>query len=438
MGGFSNDATRWRGSHQRKGSSTSSDELRAAEAAAVFESAVNAPIRPKPKHQNAAWRWAKDYTKRHTTRILGKSKVPDYLIFNDYILTGYRVNFTIKDSFKSIFTLHNETLNIWTHVAGFFIFLGLFIALAIAPPLFKSANRSLEALHLLETASASAQSFGRTVQRIRTELQLGRNIGSLQKALSDVEYQDVLRGLHIDEGAESVKRMFSDIEYQRLVKELGISQGAQHLRRLVAEVKYWPMYVYLVGAMACMLCSSLAHTFSICSPRANKWWWRIDYVGIAVMICCSFYPLVYYIFLEHVYWRRFYMVAITILGTGVATVSLLERFQDDRYRAFRAWIFVALGTCGIFPGVHAICTLDVFSNQSGPFYHIMGYEAGMAGGYLGGALLYATRYPEKAYPGKFDLFFNSHQLFHVMIVLAAYSHYEAGMTCLDWRYGNLA
>ena len=45
--------------------------------------------------------------------------------------------------------------------------------------------------------------------------------------------------------------------------------------------------------------------------------------------------------------------------------------------------------------------------------------------YLIGAFLYAFRIPERYLPGKFDIFFHSHQIFHLLIVLAAYTHYEA-------------
>merc|ERR1711977_617624 len=62
---------------------------------------------------------------RVLTGVLGeKKKIPEYLIFNKHILSGYRVNFTVKDSLLSLFTLHNESINIWTHVAGFLLFLG--------------------------------------------------------------------------------------------------------------------------------------------------------------------------------------------------------------------------------------------------------------------------------------------------------------------------
>ena len=36
-------------------------------------------------------------------------------------------------------------------------------------------------------------------------------------------------------------------------------------------------------------------------------------------------------------------------------------------------------------------------------------------------------------PGKFDMAFNSHQIFHVAVVAAAFVHYKAVMSLLDWR-----
>ncbi|CAF0958382.1 unnamed protein product [Rotaria sordida] len=43
--------------------------------------------------------------------------------------------------------------------------------------------------------------------------------------------------------------------------------------------------------------------------------------------------------------------------------------------------------------------------------------------YLIGACLYAARIPERLAPGLFDIWFQSHQLFHVFVVAAACVHY---------------
>ncbi|KHJ79841.1 hypothetical protein OESDEN_20499 [Oesophagostomum dentatum] len=49
----------------------------------------------------------------------------------------------------------------------------------------------------------------------------------------------------------------------------------------------------------------------------------------------------------------------------------------------------------------------------------------MGGMYIGGATIYATRIPERWFPGKCDLWFQSHQLFHTFVVIAAFIHFHA-------------
>jgi len=48
----------------------------------------------------------------------------------------------------------------------------------------------------------------------------------------------------------------------------------------------------------------------------------------------------------------------------------------------------------------------------------------MGGLYIFGAFLYAARIPERWLPGKCDIWFQSHQLFHVLVVAAAFVHYH--------------
>jgi adiponectin receptor len=44
---------------------------------------------------------------------------------------------------------------------------------------------------------------------------------------------------------------------------------------------------------------------------------------------------------------------------------------------------------------------------------------------LVGVLFYATKFPEKRFPGKFNLLGNSHQIFHVLVVVGIYAFYDA-------------
>ena len=412
------------------------------------------------------------------------ASVPRYLVFNEHILSGYRVNFTVRDSLMSLFTLHNESINIWSHVFGFVLFLVLLIALCWRPPIMdvELGNRngtSAVGGPIIEPTEGAAHGLGRNPVKVATGaydqdvaavfrepiLRLQRARAQLGKALHVEEVKDLLRKILADVAnnvfsAEN-RRVNLRLSREKIRQSIGYLQAklkrknvgkALHieevkgrlleletqLRAIVAnnfKVEYWPIYLYLVGAMFCMLSSSMAHTFSITSPKANMWWWRIDYVGIAVMISTSYCPVVYYVFLQETTWRNFYLAVILAAGALVAGVSLLERFQEDSYRVYRAYLFVAYGFFAVIPLFHAL-TLDLGSPlDSQSFNNIVMYEVLMGVLYLGGALVYATQFPEFMFPGKFDLFFNSHQVFHIAIVLAAYTHYMAVMQAIEWRYG---
>ena len=63
-------------------------------------------------------------------RITSLEIIPKYtnlfVCVHPFVLHGYRIHHSLKDCLSSMFTFHNETLNIWTHLVPFFAFLVLF------------------------------------------------------------------------------------------------------------------------------------------------------------------------------------------------------------------------------------------------------------------------------------------------------------------------
>ncbi|GLJ29226.1 hypothetical protein SUGI_0576510 [Cryptomeria japonica] len=104
-------------------------------------------------------------------------------------------------------------------------------------------------------------------------------------------------------------------------------------------------------------------------------------------------------------------------------------FQNPEFRTFRASLFFGMGVSGIAPILHK---LILYKDEPAALY-TTAYEVAMGVFYGLGALVYALRIPEKWKPGKFDIAGNSHQLFHVLVVIAAYTHYRAGLIYLQWR-----
>lgn len=86
-------------------------------------------FKKKLKHSASEVQRYYDHVSPHIGTI---EEVPEWLVDNHYILTGYRVGFhKVKDVLRSLFMLHNETTNIWSHLLGvcLFIFLILYIIL---------------------------------------------------------------------------------------------------------------------------------------------------------------------------------------------------------------------------------------------------------------------------------------------------------------------
>ena len=58
---------------------------------------------------------------------------PAFLQDNEFILRGYRIGFNTRPKIlKSLFLLHNETVNVWSHLIGVIVFLGLLIYTSVS------------------------------------------------------------------------------------------------------------------------------------------------------------------------------------------------------------------------------------------------------------------------------------------------------------------
>lgn len=354
--------------------------------------------------------------------------LPGYLRDNEYILGHYRSEWPMKQILLSMFTIHNETLNVWTHLIGFFLFLALTIYTAMKVP--KVVD--LHSLQLPDGLRADLHKLHACLPSLPHMPDLHRLREELKSTLPSMDMFTSLSGWHVMELLYNcLPERFSHGNQTNICVLHSMKEDVANIVAplMVGPITRWPFFVFLGGAMFCLLASSICHLFSCHSERLAYIMLRVDYAGIAALISTSFYPPVYYSFMCYPFFCNLYIGFITVMGISTILFSLLPVFQKPEWRIIRVSLFFSMGFSGVLPILHKVI---LFWNQPEAI-HTTRYEVLMGLLYGLGAVVYAVRIPERWMPGKFDIAGHSHQLFHILVVAGAYTHYHAGLVYLKWR-----
>lgn len=182
---------------------------------------------------------------------------------------------------------------------------------------------------------------------------------------------------------------------------------------------YFFINVFFFGAFTCLTLSSVFHCFKSHSLKVAVLGNKLDYLGIVILIVCSMISILYYGFYDSSLF--FYIFSSLTLSFGIACgiVSLKDRFRTREWRPYRATLFVVFGLSAVLPiftGIWYYGYREAYIRIQLPWIVLEGVF------YIFGAFLYGIRFPEKFHPGKYDIWGHSHQIFHILVVIAALCH----------------
>lgn len=179
--------------------------------------------------------------------------------------------------------------------------------------------------------------------------------------------------------------------------------------------------VFFFAACQCLVCSTIWHTMNaIADAHLISKFACVDYTGISLLIAASIMTTEYTAFYCDPVSRWVYLTTTAILGIGGVILPWHPRFNGQDMAWARVAFYVSLGATGFLPMLQISLTRGVA--QVAEFYSPIAMSILV---YLTGAFVYASKIPERWYPGCFDYVGGSHNLWHVAVLGGILFHYSA-------------
>ncbi len=183
----------------------------------------------------------------------------------------------------------------------------------------------------------------------------------------------------------------------------------------IRHIEYIVFVAFFVGIIICFFLSAFFHTIANYSEIVAARGVQLDYVGIVLLMWGAAMPSVYYGFYCDPNLQKVYWIAVSSVAFVCILVTFSQRFQSPQLRPYRAVMYTALGVSATIPIVYGILIHGwEIQNQRMGFAYVFG----TARLDLVAAVIYSIRFPERWHPIRFDIYGQSHQLLHVIVVLA--------------------
>ncbi len=182
--------------------------------------------------------------------------------------------------------------------------------------------------------------------------------------------------------------------------------------------------VFFFAACQCLICSIIWHTMnSVADVSLISMFACVDYTGISLLIAASIMTTEYTAFYCEPVSRWIYMVTTALLGLGGVVLPWHPRFNGQDMAWVRVAFYVALSATGFLPVLQLSLTRG--PDAAFEFYTPIAKSLSV---YLLGAVVYASKVPERWCPGMFDYVGGSHNLWHVAVLGGILFHYSAMQT----------
>ena len=401
-------------------------------------------------------------------------EAPKFFQDNEYIKGGYLLNCnTFKRIFRSLLIIHNESVNVWSHLIGaiFFFFLIWYTIIFITNLQTQISNIRSDASSVANKAKELREEYPDIMKNIYNsmkEIELNFKYFNdetkvYQRSFDNINYvYDQLKNYSnytiptkIESFIKTIKEYYQYFinavnslkeEIIDLIK-LDTSLTKEHEEDLDSnfnlnleerkkkELARWPLFIIIFAAIACLSFSTIFHLFGIMNEKYFNILNRFDYGGISLLISGSCYPPYYYFFYYSTLFKYLYLILITVFGVGTFLYSLTDDFNKPQRRCVRGTLFLIFGLCTGIPILHMAFFGNYIDGYGDDIILLNWYLGGIS--YIIGALFYILRFPERKFPGTFDYFGASHQIFHVLVFFGALFHFMGSLEAYNYRFRNL-
>ncbi|KAJ3055029.1 Adiponectin receptor protein 1 [Rhizophlyctis rosea] len=191
--------------------------------------------------------------------------------------------------------------------------------------------------------------------------------------------------------------------------------------------------LFLFSGSLTFMFSTLFHLHLCHSEKAYIAFGCLDYSGISALICGSAAAVTYYTFYCHSKYSTFWLILLIFVNLLGVFGPLFKAWATAAFRKWRAFLYVMSGVLSGAPMLHYLMENGTSALPPADKYFAMPGVAAMAGFYLMGVVVYVARFPERLAPGRFDYVLHSHQIWHLFVVAAAFTHSRAILAFMAWR-----